>query len=63
MPDRPAEPAATSRSAGGDWLHFLLEWTGGRRVHFVGVGGVGQNALARILLEAGIPVSGSDRQS
>ena len=47
------------------WLSFLGpslatatgEW---RRVHFVGVGGVGQNAIARVLLEAGCPVSGSD---
>ena len=32
----------------------------GRRVHFVGVGGVGMSGLAHILLDAGADVSGSD---
>jgi UDP-N-acetylmuramate--alanine ligase len=30
------------------------------RVHFVGIGGAGLSAIARIMLERGIPVSGSD---
>jgi UDP-N-acetylmuramate--alanine ligase len=30
------------------------------RYHFVGIGGIGMSALARILLEKGTPVSGSD---
>lgn len=47
------------------WLSYLDASLAGesgvrRRVHFVGVGGVGQNAIARVLLEAGYPVSGSD---
>ena len=32
----------------------------GRRVHFVGIGGVGMSGLAHILLDAGAEVSGSD---
>jgi UDP-N-acetylmuramate--alanine ligase len=30
------------------------------RVHFVGIGGAGLSAIARIMLERGLPVSGSD---
>ena len=33
-----------------------------RRVHFVGIGGIGMSALARLLLAKGYQVSGSDRQ-
>lgn len=33
----------------------------GARVHFVGMGGVGLSAIARVLLERGVKVSGSDR--
>jgi UDP-N-acetylmuramate--alanine ligase len=32
------------------------------RVHFVGIGGSGLSAMARVLLERGVRVSGSDRQ-
>lgn len=35
--------------------------TGNARVHIVGIGGVGMSALAQALLDAGTPVSGSDR--
>ncbi len=31
-----------------------------RRIHFVGIGGIGMSALAKILLEGGYQVSGSD---
>ena len=31
-----------------------------RHVHFVGIGGVGMSAIARVLLAMGIAVSGSD---
>jgi UDP-N-acetylmuramate--alanine ligase len=34
-----------------------------RRVHFVGVGGIGMSALARYLLATGYQVSGSDRSA
>jgi UDP-N-acetylmuramate--alanine ligase len=30
------------------------------RVHFVGIGGVGMSAVARIMVARGVPVSGSD---
>uniref|UniRef100_UPI0039EEDCD6 Mur ligase domain-containing protein n=1 Tax=Sinomonas sp. G460-2 TaxID=3393464 RepID=UPI0039EEDCD6 len=30
------------------------------RVHFVGVGGVGMSAVARVMVARGVPVSGSD---
>src|SRR5579859_6924098 len=35
----------------------------GSRVHIVGIGGAGMSATARILLESGVAVSGSDRQA
>lgn len=34
-----------------------------QRVHFIGIGGTGLSAIALVLLERGIPVSGSDRQA
>lgn len=34
-----------------------------RHVHFVGVGGVGMSGIARVLLQMGYPVSGSDLRS
>ncbi|HHY94106.1 MAG TPA: UDP-N-acetylmuramate--L-alanine ligase, partial [Firmicutes bacterium] len=34
-----------------------------QRVHFIGVGGAGMSALARVLLEMGDVVSGSDLQA
>lgn len=37
-----------------------VEW---KRVHFVGIGGYGMSALARVLLESGIEVTGSDIES
>ncbi|MCS7002935.1 MAG: Mur ligase domain-containing protein, partial [Dehalococcoidia bacterium] len=33
-----------------------------RHVHFVGIGGIGMSALARVLLADGFTVSGSDAQ-
>ncbi len=33
------------------------------RMHFVGIGGIGMSALARLLLSRGIKVSGSDKQA
>lgn len=35
----------------------------GQRVHFVGIGGSGLSAIARVMLQRGYRVSGSDRQS
>ncbi|MCU0487955.1 MAG: UDP-N-acetylmuramate--L-alanine ligase [Anaerolineales bacterium] len=34
-----------------------------QHVHFIGIGGTGLSAIALVLLERGIPVSGSDRQA
>ncbi len=34
-----------------------------QRIHFVGIGGTGLSAIARVLLERGYTVSGSDRQA
>ncbi len=34
-----------------------------KRVHFIGIGGSGLSAMAKVLLEQGTTVSGSDRQS
>jgi UDP-N-acetylmuramate--alanine ligase len=34
-----------------------------RKVHFIGIGGTGLSAIARVLLESGYTVSGSDRLS
>jgi UDP-N-acetylmuramate--alanine ligase len=33
---------------------------GSRRVHFIGIGGAGMSAIAKVLLERGVVVSGSD---
>ena len=30
-------------------------------IHFIGIGGTGLSAIARLLLEMGYPVTGSDR--
>ena len=32
------------------------------RVHFIGMGGAGMSAVAKLMLARGVPVSGSDRQ-
>jgi UDP-N-acetylmuramate--alanine ligase len=34
----------------------------GKHIHIVGIGGTGMSAIARVLLETGVRVSGSDRQ-
>lgn len=39
-----------------------MAWQTGQHVHLVGVGGFGMSAIARILLQRGVHVSGSDRQ-
>jgi len=41
----------------------MLELRRGARVHVIGIGGAGLSAIARILLERGCAVSGSDMQS
>jgi len=34
-----------------------------KHVHFIGIGGTGLSAIARVLLEKGYTVSGSDREA
>lgn len=38
-----------------------MQFSTGQHVHFVGIGGIGLSAIARVLLERGYRVSGSDR--
>ena len=44
------------------WRERLVARDKTLRVHLVGIGGTGLSAIARVLLEMGIQVSGSDRQ-
>ena len=44
------------------WRERLIARDKTLRVHLVGIGGTGLSAIARVLLEMGIQVSGSDRQ-
>lgn len=41
--------------------HTLDQLIGHGPVHFIGIGGISMSCLARILLDRGIPVTGSDR--
>ena len=41
----------------------MLQLTPGQHIHFIGIGGAGLSAIARILLERGFKISGSDLQS
>jgi len=40
-----------------------MKFTPGQHIHFVGIGGSGLSAIARILVERGYKVSGSDRSN
>ncbi|HEM60827.1 MAG TPA: hypothetical protein ENO24_00910, partial [Chloroflexi bacterium] len=51
MSSRPEAPAGTE---------VLADLSPGRHVHLVGIGGIGLSAMARILLQRGYDVSGSD---
>src|SRR6266542_2734840 len=54
---RPRAPAAPQR-----WRREGRAVSGQRRVHLVGIGGTGMSALARLLLETGYQVTGSDHK-
>ncbi len=41
----------------------MLDLRAGRQIHFIGIGGAGLSAIARILLGRGLHVSGSDLQA
>lgn len=43
----------------GEWPRFTSRFAG-KRVHFIGVGGCGMNGLARILMDSGATVTGSE---
>ncbi|MCU0482285.1 MAG: Mur ligase family protein, partial [Anaerolineae bacterium] len=40
-----------------------MEFIAGQKIHFIGIGGFGISAIARILLERGFAISGSDRSA
>ncbi len=44
-------------------LNHSFTWQPGQHIHFVGIGGSGLSAIARILLQRGYTVSGSDKTS
>ena len=37
-----------------------MNFAGASKVHFIGIGGAGMSAIAKVLLERGVGVSGSD---
>ncbi len=41
----------------------MIGVAGAQRVHFVGIGGYGMSAIARVMLDLGYDVSGSDAVS
>ena len=66
----PADGGSGGSSAPGDRSQPAVAWPGGPEhpelrvgdaVHLVGIGGAGMSGLARVLMERGIRVSGSDR--
>ncbi|HRF99457.1 MAG TPA: Mur ligase domain-containing protein, partial [Aggregatilineales bacterium] len=40
-----------------------MEFIAGQKIHFIGIGGFGISAIARILLERGFTISGSDKNA
>ena len=46
-----------------DWQQKLQEQPNDLHVHLMGIGGTGLSAIAQVLLELGVKISGSDRQS
>src|SRR4051812_18204081 len=51
----PGAAAARASTSHGSPSRFA-----GKRVHFIGIGGSGMNGLARMLIDSGAVVSGSD---
>jgi UDP-N-acetylmuramate--alanine ligase len=45
------------------WQQRLVNGDSSLHVHLLGIGGAGLSAIARVLYEHGIQVSGSDRQA
>lgn len=57
-----ASPVAAASDYLDDILHRAAEVRHQVRIHLVGIGGSGLSAIARVLLQQGYAVSGSDRQ-
>ena len=69
QPTQPAQPARPARPArpikAGETSQALLSdapvlFDTNRRIHFVGIGGVGMSGIAEVLLNLGYRISGSD---
>ena len=61
-PEPGPNPPAVSLSNGPAASSGPRSWFSGRRVHFIGIGGSGMNGLARMLLDSGATISGSERE-
>ena len=53
----------TTTTMPGTWQDRLQQGDPSLRVHLIGIGGAGLSAIAQVLLETGLQVSGSDRQA
>lgn len=53
----------TQTMAQSTWQQRLAECDQTLRVHLIGIGGAGLSAIAQVLVELGVQVSGSDRQT
>lgn len=53
----------TALQTGAGWQERLAQRDQRLRVHLIGIGGTGLSAIAKVLLELGVQVSGSDRQA
>lgn len=60
---RPQTEKSVTAAGSGSWQSRLSHADPTLRVHLVGMGGSGLSAIARVLLELGVQVSGSDRQA
>lgn len=54
---------ATQTIVQSTWQRRLAECDQTLRVHLIGIGGAGLSAIAQVLVEQGVQVSGSDRQT
>ncbi|RIK58634.1 MAG: UDP-N-acetylmuramate--L-alanine ligase [Chloroflexi bacterium] len=56
------DSSPTQPASAGTWQARLLARDPALRVHLLGIGGAGLSAIAQVLLEMGVQVSGSDRR-
>ncbi len=59
----PSTPVSNCPAPATSWQTRLLARDPSLHVHLLGIGGTGLSAIAKVLLEMGIRVSGSDRQA